>query len=266
MASTYTATNAIAYERLMGRWSRRLAPEFLDFVGLLPGTRVLDVGCGTGSLAASWSGRGNPAIGLDIAPAYVDFAAARSFDAARLAYVAADAQSLPFAAESADATLSLLALNFVAEPGRALAEMIRVTRPGGVVGAAVWDFTGGLVYQRLFWDTAAALDSAAERARARHYGHPLTRPGGLALLFAETTLAPVLEVSLTIRMEFERFHDYWQPIVDGQGPLRDYVRTAEPAMLERVAAGVRSAYLSGLPDGPRSLAATAIAVKAVKTR
>jgi SAM-dependent methyltransferase len=267
MASRYTANNAADYERLMGRWSRGLAATFLEFLDIAPQARVIDVGCGTGSLAWALTGRAAAAsvVGIDLSPAFIGFAASRREGEPGPAFAVADAQRLPIADAACDAALSLLALNFVGQPERAVAEMARVVRPGGTVGAAVWDFTGGLVYQRLFWDTAAALDAKADLARARHYGHRLTRPGALGRAFAESGLTGIAEASLTMRMEFQCFRDYWEPIAEAQGPLGDYVRSTEPGLLERIAAGVRAAYLSGAEDGPRSLVASAFAAKALKS-
>src|SRR5258708_15218465 len=193
MSSIYTATNAAAYERLMGRWSRVLAMEFLKFVAIAPGAPVIDIGCGTGSLASALASGPMPAsvLGLDISPAYIAYAGRRPEGGAGAAFVVGDARALPVASSTCGAALSLFALHFVSGPEHAVAEMVRVTRPGGVVGAAVWDFTGGLVYQRLFWDTAAALDPAAERARAKHYGNLLTQSGALARAFAEARLTGI---------------------------------------------------------------------------
>src|SRR5215475_4149359 len=145
MASSYTATDAAAYERLMGRWSGRLAEELIAFAGVATGDRILDVGCGTGSLALALATRAEPAAitGIDIAPPYIAYARARCSDQ-RLAFLVGDAVTMDLPNGGFDRAYSLLALNFMSDPGRALAQMRRVVRPGGTVAAAVWDFPGGL--------------------------------------------------------------------------------------------------------------------------
>lgn len=262
MASRYTADDAAAYERLMGRWSGRLAELLIGFGGLAAGDRVLDVGCGTGSLALALAARPEPAAiaGIDIAAPYIAYAAAHAADP-RLSFFTADAMSMEFPAGSFDRCYSLLALNFMSDPGAALAGMRQATRPGGRIAAAVWDFAGGLVYQRIFWDTAAALDPAADQARARHYSSPLTGSGELAAAFETAGLRDVEETSLTIRMEYADFADYWQPIANAQGPVGDYVKRLAPDSLDRLTEAVRRAYLAGRADGPRSMAATAWAAR-----
>lgn len=264
MPSRYTATNAAAYERLMGRWSPLLARALIGWAGLGEGERVLDLGCGTGSLALALAARPEPAavVGVDIAEPYIAFARGRSRDP-RLAFAVGDATALDFPAASFERAYSQLALNFVSDPGRAIAEMRRVTRPGGTVAAAVWDFPGGLVYQRIFWDTAAALDPAADRARARHYSSPLTAPGEITQAFAAAGLARVEGSSLTVRMQYRDFADYWEPIENAQGPVGDYVKGLGPERLATLAQAVRRAWLAGRGDGPRALAATAWAARGI---
>ena len=147
----------------------RQCTDLIDFAEIRAGDRVLDVGCGTGSLAIALTRRAEPAaiVGIDIAAPYIDYAASRSVDP-RLEFRVGD----EFSEQSFDCCFSLLALNFMADPWRALLEMHRATRAGGLVAAAVWDFPGGLVYQRIFWDTAAALDPEANGARGRHSRAP----------------------------------------------------------------------------------------------
>jgi SAM-dependent methyltransferase len=230
MASNYTATDAQAYQRLMGRWSVRLAEELIAFAGIEAGDRVLDVGCGTGSMALALAGRPEPGaiVGIDIAAPYIAYATARSTDP-RLTFLIGDAVILDLPADSFDRSFSLLALNFMSNPIRAIGAMAWATRPGGVIAAPVWGFAGGLVYQRIFWDTAAALDPEAELARGRHFSSPLTGPGELAAAFDQERLRQVQPSSLTIRMEYADFSDYWEPIVNAQGPVEDYVKRLSPA-------------------------------------
>ena len=262
MASTYTATDASAYQRLMGRWSGGLAELLIDFAGIEKGDRVLDVGCGTGSLALALAGRTEPAaiVGIDVAAPYVAYASGRSSDP-RLSFTAGDAVSMDFPPGAFDRCYSLIALNFMSDPGAALARMCRATRPGGTVAAAVWDFPGGLVYQRIFWDTAAALDPAADQARARHYSSKFTGPGELIAAFEAAGLREVCGTSLTIRIEYSAFADYWEPIANAQGPVGDYVKSLTQARLDALGEAVRRAYLAGKPDGLRSMAATAWAAR-----
>ena len=256
------STDAHAYEDLMGRWSGRLAKELIASAGIETGDRVLDVGCGTGSLALALAARPEPMqiVGIDIAEPYVAFATTRSTDR-RLSFLTGDAVALDLPVGSFDRCHSLLALNFMSDPARALAGMRRVRAPGGVVAAAVWDCAGGLVYQRIFWDTATALDSEAELAKGRHFSNPLTWEGELAAAFDVAGLRDVAPASLTIRMEYSEFSDYWEPIANAQGPVGDYMKRLPPDRLETLAAAVRRAYLAGRPDGPRSMAATAWAAR-----
>ena len=154
-----------------------------------------------------------------------------------------------------------MVLNFVSDPLAAIAEMRRVTIPGGVILAAVWDFRGGLVYQRIFWDTAASIDPHAGAARDRLFSTPLGLPGGLVALFCRAGLDRIEESSITVRMDYADFSDYWQPLLGGQGPVGTYVTSLDEDLRRRVAEAVRRAYCSGAPDGERSLTATAWAVR-----
>jgi hypothetical protein len=139
--------------------------------------------------------------------------------------------------------------------------MRRVTRPGGCIAAAVWDFPGGLTYQRLFWDTAAARDPKAAEGRARHYAADLLWAGELEAAFADAGAHDIVATSLTIRIVYANFADYWEPIANAPGPVGDYVKSLDPTSLAALARAVESAYLSGRSDGPRSMTATAWAAK-----
>ncbi len=257
-ASSTFAGDAESYERLMGRWSRRLAGPFLDFVGVGEGETVLDVGCGTGSLAWEVVARTGVAAvtGIDQSEAYIACARGRS-EHGRIGFEVGDACALPYADGSFDTVLSLLVLNFVPDAPAAAAEMVRVTRPGGGVAAAVWDLRGGFPVFRMFWDTAAVSDPAAAEIRARYFAGPYTRPGELAAVWMELGLRDVAQDGLTIRMDFDSFGDFWHPLLGKTGPAGSYLAGLPEAQRSRLESRVRAAYEAGDPDGPRSFAATA---------
>jgi hypothetical protein len=205
-------------------------------------------------MAARWPGR--PVVGVDVAEPYLRFAAARP-GAAGIDLRRGDAQALPFDDATFSGVGSLLLLNFVKEPLRAALEMRRVAVSGGMVATAGWDFRGGLVYQRILWDTAAVLDPEAGRRRAALLAAPLGLPDGLPDLFRAAGLADVARRSVTIRMEFKDFDDYWRPMDTGQGPVGGYLAALAPGRKTTVREAVTAAFLAGAPDGPRSLTATA---------
>lgn len=264
VSSTFTAADGDGYELVMGRWSRRLAGPFLDFVGTSNGETVLDVGCGTGCLAFALTERCQvkQVRGVDFSPPYIEHATRHSRDP-RIAFEVGDACALPLPDHSFDRVLSLLMLHFVPSAERAIAEMRRVARPGAVVGAAVWDARGGFVANRLFFDTAAVLDPKASERRARNYTRPMTRPGELTNAWRNAGFTDIVETTLSIRMEYESFDDFWAPYLGKEGPQAEYVATLGDAERARLREAVRLAYVDGEPDGPRSYAALAWAVKGI---
>ncbi|MBB3590900.1 ubiquinone/menaquinone biosynthesis C-methylase UbiE [Rhizobium sp. BK529] len=262
MASSFNVESAEGYERLMGRWSKRLAPGFIDFAGLADGESVLDVGCGTGSLTFTLAERpGLKSItAIDFSPVFVEAAGQHNTDP-RITIQEADACALPFEDENFDRAFSLLVLHFVPEAGRAIAEMRRVVRPGGTVAAAVWDHYGGMSGMRMMWDTVAMIDSNARAMRHRYSFQPMMRPGEMKASFLGNGLVDVEETSLTIRMDYDSFDDYWAPIAAGEGPLGKYVTGLDAYTRTRVDTAVRDAYEAGEPDGPRSFASVAWACR-----
>ena len=249
-----------AYDRFMGRYSGPLAAAFVDALGIEPGQRVLDVGCGPGALTGELVRRLGPTAVRAVDPSESFVAVCRTrnpgVDVAR-----GRAEKLPYRNADFDAALAQLVLHFVTDPEATAAEMRRIVRPGGIVAAAVWDFRGGLVFQRLFWDTAAGLDAAAGAARDRLFSSPLALPDGLPILWREAGLNEIERGSITIRMEYADFADYWKPLRGGQGPVGAYVESLSPEQRRLIEERVRLSYLSGAPDGPRSMTATAWAVR-----
>jgi SAM-dependent methyltransferase len=261
-SSSFKASDGSVYERLMGRWSRRLAEPFLDFAGVGEDEQVLDLGCGTGSLSAALAKRTTTGriTGVDFSEIYVEFAKARNDDP-RIEFQVGDACALAFDDAQFDRVLSLLMLQFVPEAERAVAEMRRVARPGAVVAATVWDARGGYVANRMFFDTAVALNPAANERRARNFTRPMMRPGELAAAWQAAGLENVADTALTIRMAFASFEDFWAPLTGQDGTAAQYMAKLDDTQREALAAAMRAAYLDGDPDGPRSYAATAWAVR-----
>ena len=258
MPSTFNARDAEAYERVMGRWSRRLAGPFLDFAGVDSGS-VLDVGCGTGSLTFLLARRASAVkriAAVDIAPSYVDFARAHNTDP-RVAFECADAGRLPFADGQFDHCLSLLALHLMSDPARAMAEMVRVTRRGGTIAGAVWDVRGGLPHARLFLDSAAMFEPAGAAVRDRYMTVPLTQAGELEALWRSYGLAEVEQTTVSVRFDFVSFADYWEPFRTGEGTMGGYVATLAEEAAGRLGTHVQAAYEAGAPDGRRSFVASA---------
>ena len=259
---TFLASDGDGYEAQMGRWSRRLAPLLIGFAGIDGGRRVLDVGCGTGSLAFALAG--DPRIGevqgIDLSSAYIEHARQRA-RGRRIEFRVGDACALPFEDATFDHCLSSLVLQFVPHPERAVAEMRRVTRSGGVVGACTWDTRGGILIHRMFFDTAAVIDPAAAERRGKACARRMSRAEGLVEAWRGAGLVDVVHASLTIRMEFTSFADFWEPLDGRDGPYAEYLMTLSGERKAEVRRLVAAAYLDGEPDGPRSYAASAWAVR-----
>ena len=268
MPSMFNARDASNYEMLMGRWSRRLAPLFIEHAGIADGENVIEVGCGTGSLtfaltqAAALAGL----TAIDHSEIYLAAAQAKNRDP-RIRLEQGDGCALRFADASFDRALSMLVLpSVLPRPEVMAAEMRRVTRPGGVVAAAFWDSPGGTPSQRMLWDTAAALDPAAAEARDRTMGRPIYAPRAMERMWAETGLVDIDQRSLMIRMDFIDFADYWRPYASGEGALGAYVAGLDEAGRGRLERHLREAYLCGRPDGERSFVAVALSCRGLVPR
>jgi SAM-dependent methyltransferase len=261
-ASAFHASDGAAYEVWLGRWASRLAKVFLDFVEFPETGELLDVGCGTGALtlamAERWPAR--RVIGVDLAAPFISYAQSRR-PGGQPTFEIGDACALKYEDGRFAGVAAQLVFLFIPKPGVALREMRRVTRSGGTVAAIVWDSRGGLMFQRMLWDTAVAIDPNARVARDSLFANPVAIPGGLAGFFHEAGLLDVETQSLTIRMDYADFEDYWQPFLGGQGPVGTYFANLAPALKAQIKEAVRDAYCSGSPDGPRSLTASAWAVQ-----
>jgi ubiquinone/menaquinone biosynthesis C-methylase UbiE len=248
------------YERFMGRWSRLLAPEFIAFAGVKNGDRVLDVGTGTGSAASAVEVRmpASQIVGVDPSPGFIAYAQ-KNAKSNRAHYEVGDAQGLKFRDGSFDNTLALLVMNFIPDHNKAVAEMRRVTRPGGLVSACVWDYNAGMQSLRFFWDEAVALDPAIEPKDERHM--KLSHQGQLAGLWKNAGLVNVHEKPLTIDQAFASFDDYWGPFTKGAGPGGAYVVSLPEGRRQQLEMRLRTRVLGDRRDGTFTLKAKAWCVR-----
>lgn len=251
------------YEPYVGRWSRRVAGEFLKWLNVPDGMDWVDVGCGTGALTRTIIEEWNPrsVIGIDASPAYIAYAEAHT-QSARARFEVGDAQSLSLDTAALDAAVSGLVLNFVPRPPLAVAEMARVVRPGGIAAVYVWDYAGRMDLMRHFWDAATALDPAArELDEGRRF--PICEAAPLAELFERSGLSVVETRPIDVVTEFRDFDDYWSPFLGGQGPAPGYAMS----LSESDRAELRERVRSELPvakDGSIRLIARAWAARGRK--
>jgi SAM-dependent methyltransferase len=249
-----------AYETYMGRWSRALAGAFVEWLEPGPAAYWLDVGCGTGALTFTICELCAPAavVGCDPSEPFIEHARAHLTDA-RVSFVVAGAEALPSREGGFDAVVSGLVLNFLADPGQAVATFRERLRPGGIAAACVWDYAEGMEFLRHFWDAAAASDP---RAAALDEGgrFPLCQRPALESLFRAAGLERVATAPLVIPTEFAGFDDYWTPFLHGTGPAPSYVMSLEPTRRESLRERLRG-RLHTASDGRILLRARAWAVR-----
>lgn len=239
---------ADAYDRFMGRYSVLLSPQLADLAGVSSGQRVLDVGCGPGALTAELVARVGPAAvsAVDPSEPFVLAAQARNPD---VDIQQAVAEHLPFPGDTFDAALAQLVVSFMADPVAGVTEMRRVTQPGGVVAASVWDLAEGPSPLSPLWDAVRSLDPGHEGERTRPGG----KAGDLTSLFGAAGLGEVEEVAQTVQVEHPTFEEWWEPFTLGVGPAGAYVAGLDAERREQL----RERCRSMLPEPPFALSARA---------
>lgn len=252
-----------SYDQYMGRWSRQIAPRFLEWLDAPDGLDWLEVGCGTGALSAAILARCNPKslVSIDPSEGFVTKARANVPDR-RADFQVGDAQALTAETASKHVIVSALVLNFVPDKEKALAEMKRVGRTGATVGFYVWDYPGGGVeFMRAFWTAATALDpNALDLTEDRRF--PFCTPDGLADLAKRAGLASVDCAPIEMLSVFKDFQDYWHPFTLGAGPAPGYCMSLDPQARQRLKEKLHDS-LPRREDGSIPLKTRAWAVKAV---
>lgn len=250
------------YERYVGRWSRKVAREFLDWLCVSSGQTWGDVGCGIGALVdAILAGFKPKAImAIDRSEGFIAEARRRITDP-RVRLEVGDATALPWPSGSCDVTVSGLVLNFVSNAAAMAREMARVTRPGGRVAAYVWDYARGMQMIRHFWDVAVELnphDSTLHQAER----HPLCQPEPLVALFSAAGLTSVSVRPIEISTVFRDFDDYWMPFLGKQGAAPTYLASLDGESRDRIRDALK-ARLVPAADGSIPMTARAWAVQGI---
>ena len=248
------------YEQYVGRWSRRVAPPFLQWLGIPAGRRWLDVGCGTGALCAAILDHFSPSSVIGVEPSEGFLRAAAENLGGRAQLQQGSATAIPLADSAVDVVVSGLVLNFVPDQRAGLAEMMRVAAKGGTVAAYVWDYAGKMELMRYFWDAAVELDpKAANMDEGVRF--PQCRLEALEELFAAAGLKDVAVKAIDVPTPFVNFDDYWQPFLGGQGPAPAYAMSLDEPSRARLRDRIR-VRLPVAADGSVSLIARAWAVRA----
>lgn len=124
---------------LFSRYMEKGAEQFFLRLGVAPGTRLLDVGCGAGQLALIAARAGAQVTGCDISTNWLEKARSRAAaEGLEITFEEGDAESLPYQDGQFDAVVSLIGAMFAPRPDRVAAELTRVCRPGGIIAMANW--------------------------------------------------------------------------------------------------------------------------------
>jgi ubiquinone/menaquinone biosynthesis C-methylase UbiE len=239
------AVAAEAYDRFMGRYSRVLSPQLAEFAGVERGQRALDVGSGPGALTGELVARLGAGAVAAVDPSQSFVEALRERLPGVDAQLAA-AERLPFPDGAFDVALAQLVVHFMADPVGGLREMARVTRPGGVIAACVWDHAGERTPLAVFWRAARTLDPAA----GDESGLAGAREGQLARLMREAGLRDVEDTTLPVPVEPVDFDDWWEPFTLGVGPAGAYLGGLAPDARE----ALREACRREFSDAPEARA------------
>jgi ubiquinone/menaquinone biosynthesis C-methylase UbiE len=252
-----------AYEVMMGRWSRQLAPLFVEFVGVRDGESVLDVGCGTGSLSATLARVTglSKIVGIDPSNGFVDYARTQITDP-RVTFEVGDAQNLRYPDSSFNRCMALLVVDYIPDAPKAAIEMRRVTRTAGVVATTMWDRSCANELYACFWDAAEAIDPTAKRPAGKRgsYGSAEALSG----LWTGAGLTDIEVADLMISCQFSSFDELWQRYLTGEGPPGAYMAGLSTDRRDALRRTMQQDVLGDGPDRAFALQAKAWAVRGSK--
>lgn len=250
------------YETYMGRWSEQIALKYIEFLKVKPKWKWADIGCGTGALSRTILNKCNPVsiTGIDPSEGFIDYARSVTDDD-RAEFQTAGAEGLPFSDNSLDVVASALAINFVPDRKKALGEMLRVVRPGGLVSFYVWDYPGGgMGFIDVFWRAAADIDPSAEELNEASRFPFCTQEGLKSVCEQAGWLDPQLQ-KIEIQTSFPTFGDFVHPFSLGAGPAPGYFMSLETKHREALTNRMRE--IVGKNE-PITLPARAWAARAIK--
>jgi ubiquinone/menaquinone biosynthesis C-methylase UbiE len=242
-----------AYEDFMGKWSRLVGERFLAWLGARHGARWLDVGCGNGAFTELIVERCAPSFveGIDPSPEQIDYARKR-VPADRAAFHVGDSMALPFASGGFDVSAMALVLFFVPEPARGVAEMVRATRPGGLVASYAWDILeGGFPVNDVFVEMKALGMTPPYPPSVEAAGLEASRA-----LWKQASLESVQTTQITVERSFRDAEDYWTTLLKGPGS-GGRVKAIEPGQRE----ALRKRVFARLGEGQVRITARANAIQ-----
>jgi len=247
------------YEYFMGRWSKLMAPIFLNWLNQPINMTWLDVGCGTGALSSAILDYCKPSKLSSIDPSEEFLGIAKERLSEEVDFIVGSASKMPIPNDTFDTIVSGLALNFFPDLNSALSEMKRISKASGIIAAYVWDYSDRMDFLRYFWDSACQIDPETYKLD-EGIRFPICNPDNLTDAFRQAGLIDLEATYLYIDTIFRNFDDYWNPFLGGQGPAPSYLASLTEELKEELKINI----INKLPfesDGSIRLLGRAIAIR-----